>query len=102
MAHPNKFPRYQSQLLRMWAEQPARRPPVWRFSLEDVGTGQRSGFADLDALITHLLALMEEQPAPGQCTSEQEDEQDQIGSLAPDKLSEATQIIFSQSKGINP
>lgn len=59
MTHTNEFPRYQSQLLRMWAEQPARRPPVWRFSLEDVGTGQRCGFADLDALITHLLELME-------------------------------------------
>lgn len=106
MAHTNEFPRYQSQLLRMWAEQPPRRLPVWRFSLEDVGTGQRCGFADLEALITHLLALMEEQPAPGRCTSEQEDDQDQIGSLAPDKLtpeklSGATRIIFSQSKGIN-
>lgn len=61
---PTKFPPYRSQLLRMWAEQPARRPPVWRFSLEDVETGQRCGFADLDALICHLLELMEEQPDP--------------------------------------
>ncbi len=60
---PTQFSPYRSQLLRMWAEQPAHRPPVWRFSLEDVETGQRSGFADLDALIMHLLALMEEQPS---------------------------------------
>lgn len=46
----------------MWAEQPARRPPVWRFSLEDVATGERYGFADLDALICHLLALIETPP----------------------------------------
>lgn len=48
-----------SQMLRMWAEPSTRRPPVWRFSLEDVTTGQRTGFADLDELISHLLALME-------------------------------------------
>ena len=36
-----------------------RRSPVWRFSLEDVATGNRCGFADLDALLVHLLALME-------------------------------------------
>jgi hypothetical protein len=47
----------------MWVEPSSRYPYHWRFSLEDVGTGQRFGFADLDALIMHLLALMEEQPA---------------------------------------
>lgn len=55
---------YRAQLLRMWIEQPTQRPPVWRFSLEDVKTGQRHGFADLDALICHLLELMEEEPDP--------------------------------------
>jgi len=45
----------------MWVEQSAHRSPVWRFSLEDVETGQRQGFGDLDHLIFHLLALMEEQ-----------------------------------------
>jgi hypothetical protein len=47
----------------MWIEPSSRYPCHWRFSLEDVGSGQRFGFADLDALIMHLLALMEEQPA---------------------------------------
>ena len=55
-----------SQMLRMWAEPSTRRPPTWRFSLEDVATGQRAGFADLDGLICHLLALMETAPATEQ------------------------------------
>jgi hypothetical protein len=46
----------------MWIDTPARYPPCWRFSLEDVGTGVRSGFADLDALIDHLQDLMEQLP----------------------------------------
>jgi len=46
----------------MWVDSPVHHPPVWRFSLEDVGTGVRSGFADLDALIHHLLDLMEQLP----------------------------------------
>jgi len=56
---PSKTPRYRSQLLRMWAEQSTRRPPTWRFSLEDVQTGERAGFADLHELICHLLEQME-------------------------------------------
>lgn len=55
-------PLYRAQLLRMWLEQPAHRSPRWRFSLEDVETGARIGFADLDALICHLLDLMEVTP----------------------------------------
>jgi thiosulfate/3-mercaptopyruvate sulfurtransferase len=46
----------------MWIDTPARHPPYWRFSLEDVGTGVRTGFADLDALIGHLLELMDQLP----------------------------------------
>jgi hypothetical protein len=49
----------------MWVEHSTHRPPVWRFSLEDVETGERSGFGDLDHLICHLLALMEEQLQQG-------------------------------------
>ena len=55
---PRQLP-YQAQLLRIWVESPQSHHPVWRFSLEDVATGQRTGFADLDALICHLLGLME-------------------------------------------
>lgn len=93
---PTKFPPYQSQLLRMWAEQPARRPPVWRFSLEDVGTGQRSGFADLDALICHLLELMEEQPDQRQA----ERELDQQLICKPLSMTKSEQRI-SRAKGNN-
>jgi hypothetical protein len=53
------LPPYRAQVLRMWVATTAPRPPVWRFSLEDVETGARRGFADLDALICHLLELME-------------------------------------------
>ena len=48
--------------MRMWTDAPAQRLPVWRFSLEDISTGERSGFADLDALIEHLQNLMEQLP----------------------------------------
>lgn len=53
-----------SHLLRMWAEPSTCRPPTWRFSLEDVATGQRTGFANLDELISHLLELMDPPAAP--------------------------------------
>ncbi|MEZ4664060.1 MAG: hypothetical protein R2911_41535 [Caldilineaceae bacterium] len=59
MAYQRSLPHYHAQVLRIWAEPSAHRPAVWRFSLEDVGTGQRAGFADLDGLICHLLELME-------------------------------------------
>ncbi|MCE7985039.1 MAG: hypothetical protein DYG89_28020 [Caldilinea sp. CFX5] len=58
MTNLPRLPPYRSQLLRMWVDA-AGRPSRWRFSLEDVATGQRRGFADLDELICHLLALME-------------------------------------------
>jgi len=57
-----KLPLYRAQVLRMWLDPPAHHLPVWRFSLEDVETGARSGFADLDALIYHLLSQMEQLP----------------------------------------
>jgi hypothetical protein len=62
MPNQTKLPLYQAQILQMWLDTPAHHPPVWRFSLEEVGTGIRSGFADLDALILHLLELMEQLP----------------------------------------
>jgi hypothetical protein len=46
----------------MWTDVPAHRLPAWRFSLEDISTGERSGFADLDALIDYLQDLMEQLP----------------------------------------
>jgi hypothetical protein len=62
MPNRAKLPLYRAQILRMWTDAPAQRRPIWRFSLEDVSTGVRSGFADLDALIDHLLDLMEQLP----------------------------------------
>ena len=49
-------PRYRSYLLTLWEERsrdPAA-PAVWRFSLEDPRTGQRHGFATLEALVAAL------------------------------------------------
>jgi hypothetical protein len=66
MMLPNKPLPYRAQLLRMWVEPSTHRRPIWRFSLEDVETGKRRGFSDLDHLICHLLALMEEQLDPAQ------------------------------------
>jgi hypothetical protein len=56
MAIFDKPPRYRSYLLTFWEER--RQDPaasvVWRFSLEDPRTGQRRGFADLEALMAAL------------------------------------------------
>lgn len=70
----NKPLPYQAKLLRMWVEPSTHRPPVWRFSLEDVETGKRCGFGDLDHLIAHLLTLMDEQPE-----QEEQDHAQQLG-----------------------
>jgi len=52
----NKFdrsPRYQAFVLRIWEE---RTPAAsqWRFSLEELQSGKRYGFADLSALVYFL------------------------------------------------
>jgi hypothetical protein len=48
-------------LLTLWRERPARagRPALWRFSVENVRTGERRGFASLEALMAFLRAQME-------------------------------------------
>ena len=49
-----KEPReYFSYLLRLWKVSGAG-PPVWRASLEEVHTGERQGFADLQSLLVFL------------------------------------------------
>jgi hypothetical protein len=50
--------RYQSYLLRYWEEhgRAPSQPAAWRFSLEEVETGKRHGFADLEALVAFLRA----------------------------------------------
>lgn len=54
----NKSLRYRAYLLRCWEER-SQHPaflPVWRFSLEDPHTGQRYGFANIEALVAFLSA----------------------------------------------
>ena len=46
---------YRSYLLRFWQEHgESQAAAIWRFSLEDPLTGQRQGFASLDALTAWL------------------------------------------------
>jgi len=59
-------------LLTLWRERPARsgQPAVWRFSLEDVQTRERRGFADLDALTAFLKSQMANvETTPDDCPS---------------------------------
>jgi hypothetical protein len=62
MAIFDKPPCYRSYLLTFWEErnQDPTASAVWRFSLEDPRTGQRRGFADLEALIAALEQEMGE------------------------------------------
>jgi len=48
------------QVLTIWRERPTGggRQAVWRFRLEDVHTGERHGFADLQALVAYLQAWL--------------------------------------------
>jgi hypothetical protein len=38
-------------LLRCWHE-----GPTWRYSLEEIGTDEKRGFASIDELVSYLLA----------------------------------------------
>jgi hypothetical protein len=53
---PAQASRYLSFLLRCWEDhaQAPNQPVIWRFSLEDVTTGERRGFRDLEALVVFL------------------------------------------------
>jgi len=52
----DKPPRYRSYLLTLWEERGREpdTPAIWRFRLEDPRTGQRCGFASLEALVAAL------------------------------------------------
>ena len=52
----DKPPHYRTYLLTFWEERNGdpTESTVWRFSLEDPRTGQRRGFADLEALMDAL------------------------------------------------
>jgi len=66
MPATDKPPRYRAYLLRFWEERDrtSGHHVVWRFSLEDVETKERRGFADLKALVTFLRAEMGEGEEP--------------------------------------
>jgi hypothetical protein len=51
---------YHAYLLRMWAEPGAAEAEGWRYSLENVQTGSRRGFADLAALCAFLQIAADE------------------------------------------
>jgi hypothetical protein len=61
-------PRYRSYLLTVWEERNVdpNLPVAWRFSLEDARTGQRRGFAGLEALVTALKQEMADDQATRQ------------------------------------
>jgi hypothetical protein len=52
----DKGARYRTFLLSVWAERSRipDAPPAWRFALLDPSTGQRRGFASLEALVGTL------------------------------------------------
>jgi hypothetical protein len=58
-------PAYLSFLLRLWRA-PGGVGQPWRASLEDTLTGQRRGFADLEALVAYLHEQIEGESAPEQ------------------------------------
>ena len=61
----DKPPRYHSFLITMWQErsQSTDVSVVWRFRMEDPHTGQRRGFADMDALVAALQQEIEDSNA---------------------------------------
>jgi hypothetical protein len=56
MANNPEIPRLRAYMLRFWEvrSRDTNCPPTWRFSLEDPHTGDRIGFADLQALVSFL------------------------------------------------
>jgi hypothetical protein len=57
-------PAYLSYLLRLWRA-PGGADQPWRASLQDTLTGERTGFADLEALCAFLQTQIGTDPAPG-------------------------------------
>ena len=58
----DRSPIYRSFVLTLWQEhgRGSSEPAVWRFRLDDPRTGQRRGFADLEALVAALKEEMED------------------------------------------
>jgi hypothetical protein len=57
-------PAYLSYLLRLW-QAPGGAEQPWRASLQDTLTGERRGFADVEALCAYLHTQIGTVPAPG-------------------------------------
>jgi hypothetical protein len=62
MTEPNDV-EYRSYLLRLWRNNEGS---SWRAMLEQIGTRQRHGFADLDKLCAFLHAQTERPDRPGE------------------------------------
>lgn len=52
MSTVERPPAYHAYLLRCWLD-----GSNWRYSLEEVGSGKRQGFATLDEFVTFLVAI---------------------------------------------
>lgn len=53
--------RYVSYLLRLWETSDGEHA-IWRASLECPGTGERHGFADIEALLAYLRQQTADEP----------------------------------------
>ncbi len=64
MSAPLRPPRYRAFLLRLWEErdQHPEAAAIWRLSLEDPQTGERLGFASLQALSEYLASMLQDLP----------------------------------------
>jgi hypothetical protein len=65
---------YVAFLLRLWNAHPAGKPGDWRASLEDPHSGERKGFASLEALFGYLGQLTNGMTGAGQSEAAQPDE----------------------------
>ena len=61
----DKGERYASYLLRLWQNTSGNKV-VWRASLENSQTGERQGFASLDALFDYLQQQTDTETEPGE------------------------------------
>lgn len=64
MPSQEKMPSYRAYLLRFWEtrSQNPHDPKSWRFSLEDLQTKERKGFANLEMLVAFLEAQTDKSP----------------------------------------